>query len=145
MSLDESEILSLGLNEAKSLIENLQVTQVDLHRYAWASGDHNPIHFNNIEAQKSGLPGVIAHGMYTLAIMNRGLENLIENIHTITSRKYKVVTMDTRFVGMLELNNSLSVHAKIQRQKDNKIYLSLSAFKNSNKDHLVCTSNVCLE
>ena len=37
-------------------------------RYAGASGDFNPIHWSDRVATSVGLPGVIAHGMYTLAL-----------------------------------------------------------------------------
>lgn len=37
-----------------------------LVRYAGASGDFNPIHWNDTFAQVVGLPGVIAHGMFTM-------------------------------------------------------------------------------
>lgn len=38
----------------------------DLVRYAGASGDFNPIHYNDAAADALGLPGVIAHGMLTM-------------------------------------------------------------------------------
>jgi acyl dehydratase len=41
-------------------------TRVDLVRYAGASGDLNPIHYNDAAAAGLGLPGVIAHGMLTM-------------------------------------------------------------------------------
>ncbi|GAA4720837.1 Acyl dehydratase [Promicromonospora umidemergens] len=37
-----------------------------LVRYAGASGDFNPIHWNDKVAEGAGLPGVIAHGMLTM-------------------------------------------------------------------------------
>jgi acyl dehydratase len=37
-------------------------------RYADASGDHNPIHLDDAAARAAGLPGVILHGMSTMAI-----------------------------------------------------------------------------
>jgi acyl dehydratase len=45
----------------------LRVTRADLVRYAGASGDFNPIHWNERVATEVGLPGVIAHGMFTMA------------------------------------------------------------------------------
>jgi acyl dehydratase len=39
----------------------------DLVRYAGASGDFNPIHYSDRMAAKLGLPGVVAHGMLTMA------------------------------------------------------------------------------
>ncbi|WP_062431142.1 MaoC family dehydratase [Herbidospora daliensis] len=44
-----------------------QVQRVNLVMYAGASGDFNPIHWNERFAKSVGLPDVIAHGMYTMA------------------------------------------------------------------------------
>jgi acyl dehydratase len=49
------------------------VTRADLVRYAGASLDQNPIHWSDRIATKVGLPGVIAHGMYTMALVGRAL------------------------------------------------------------------------
>ena len=48
-----------------------QVTRRDLVRYAGASGDFNPIHWNERTAKAVGLPDVIAHGMLTMALAGR--------------------------------------------------------------------------
>jgi acyl dehydratase len=42
-------------------------------RYAEASGDHNPIHLDDEIAKKAGLPGVILHGLCTMALAQRDL------------------------------------------------------------------------
>ncbi|MCC2309598.1 MaoC family dehydratase [Cellulomonas chengniuliangii] len=44
----------------------LEVDRSRLVRYAGASGDFNPIHWNDRVATEVGLPGVIAHGMWTM-------------------------------------------------------------------------------
>ncbi|WP_066361088.1 MaoC family dehydratase [Herbidospora mongoliensis] len=44
-----------------------RVQRVNLVMYAGASGDFNPIHWNERFATSVGLPDVIAHGMYTMA------------------------------------------------------------------------------
>ena len=49
------------------------VTRAKLVRYAGASGDFNPIHWNDRFATKVGLPGVIAHGMFTMALVGRAV------------------------------------------------------------------------
>ena len=49
------------------------VTRADLVRYAGASGDFNPIHWNQRFATSVGLPDVIAHGMLTMALAGRTL------------------------------------------------------------------------
>ncbi|MGV9977873.1 MaoC family dehydratase [Micromonospora wenchangensis] len=50
-----------------------RVTRADLVRYAGASGDFNPIHWSDRTATKVGLPGVIAHGMFTMALVGRAV------------------------------------------------------------------------
>ena len=47
--------------------------RADLVRYAGASGDFNPIHWNSRFAQQVGLPDVIAHGMLTMALAVTGV------------------------------------------------------------------------
>ena len=52
-----------------------EATKVDddqTHRYAEASGDHNPIHTDENVAKMAGLPGIINHGMCTMAIAVKG-------------------------------------------------------------------------
>ncbi|TMC47629.1 MAG: dehydratase [Chloroflexi bacterium] len=48
-----------------------QVTVEQIQRYAEASGDRNPIHLDETFARSAGLPGVIAHGMLTMAFANQ--------------------------------------------------------------------------
>ncbi|MFE7446813.1 MaoC family dehydratase [Streptomyces chartreusis] len=47
--------------------QNFLVTRATLVQYAGASGDFNPIHWNEKFAKEVGLPDVIAHGMFTMA------------------------------------------------------------------------------
>jgi acyl dehydratase len=54
-------------------LQQYQVTRRDLVRYAGASGDFNPIHWNERHATAVGLPDVIAHGMLTMALAGRFL------------------------------------------------------------------------
>ncbi len=50
---------------------SVTLTRADLVRYAGASGDFNPIHWNPDVATSVGLPGVLAHGMLTMALAAR--------------------------------------------------------------------------
>ena len=47
--------------------QDFPVSRADLVMYAGASGDFNPIHWNERFAKSVGLPDVIAHGMFTMA------------------------------------------------------------------------------
>ena len=53
--------------------QTFRVTRADLVRYAGASGDFNPIHWSDRTAAGVGLPGVIAHGMFTMALVGRAV------------------------------------------------------------------------
>lgn len=54
--------------------QTFTITRADLIRYAAASGDHNPIHQDEDVARSVGLPGVIAHGMYTMALAAQAVD-----------------------------------------------------------------------
>lgn len=41
------------------------------YRYAQASGDHNPIHVDENMAKMAGLPGIIVHGLCTMAFTSK--------------------------------------------------------------------------
>ncbi|MBA3304939.1 MAG: hypothetical protein H0U25_03320 [Thermoleophilaceae bacterium] len=60
------------MNEGDSIPE-LKVTPDKYlpHRYAWASGDFNPIHLDPEFAKQVGLPGNILHGLYSMAQVAR--------------------------------------------------------------------------
>jgi acyl dehydratase len=51
--------------------QTFPVHRVNLVMYAGASGDFNPIHWNERFAKSVGLPDVIAHGMFTMAEAGR--------------------------------------------------------------------------
>lgn len=50
---------------------SVRITREDLVRYAGAAMDFNPIHWSERQATEAGLPGVIAHGMLTMALAAR--------------------------------------------------------------------------
>jgi acyl dehydratase len=52
--------------------ETTKVDEDQTHRYAEASGDHNPIHLDENIAKMAGLPRTINHGMCTMAIAAKG-------------------------------------------------------------------------
>lgn len=49
-------------------VREVTFTRNTLVRYAGASGDFNPIHYNDAFAKSVGLDGVIAHGMLTMGV-----------------------------------------------------------------------------
>lgn len=60
------------------------VTLATLVRYAGASGDFNPIHWNERSAKAAGLPSVIAHGMFTMSQAGRAVTDWIGDPGAVT-------------------------------------------------------------
>ena len=53
--------------------QTFPVQRINLVMYCGASGDFNPIHWNERIARSVGLPDVIAHGLFTMAQAGRFL------------------------------------------------------------------------
>lgn len=77
------------------------IDRLQLIKYAGASGDYNPIHTIDEAAEEAGLPGIIAHGMLTVATM--GLLFSPYLVHGY------VKTFRSRFSGMVFLGDVLRV------------------------------------
>ncbi len=77
-----ASVVSVG-DELPPLI--VQVTRADLVRYAGASGDFNPIHWNERFARGVGLPDVIAHGMLTMALAGRMVTSWVSDPAAVRS------------------------------------------------------------
>jgi acyl dehydratase len=65
MPAPDFDALSVGDVVAE---RDVHLTRDSLVRYAGASGDFNPIHYRDDVATGVGLPGVIAHGMFTMGL-----------------------------------------------------------------------------
>ena len=89
-------------------IEGLTLLPVDrmrLIKYAGASGDFNPIHLIDEAAEEAGLPGIIAHGMLTVATMALLFSPYLEHGYVKTFR--------SRFSGMVFLGDVLRVGGQV--------------------------------
>ncbi|MCT1866684.1 acyl dehydratase [Dermabacter sp. p3-SID358] len=76
--------------------ETRTFTRDTLVRYAGASGDFNPIHYNDAFAAEVGLPSVIAHGMLTMgAVISPVLDWLGD--------PGRLVSYETRFTRPIEV------------------------------------------
>lgn len=98
------------------------VTRDDLRAYAVASGDPNPIHLDPEVAAAVGLPGVIAHGMLTLALAARAVREWTDDA--------EVVELGARFAGMVvvpEAGTSVELTGKVVGVADGLATISLTA------------------
>ncbi|MGW0705566.1 MaoC/PaaZ C-terminal domain-containing protein [Streptomyces sp. NPDC002643] len=60
-------------------VRAVTLTRHDLVRYAGASEDFNPVHWNPRVAHEAGLPEVIAHGMLTMAVAARTVTDWVRD------------------------------------------------------------------
>jgi acyl dehydratase len=76
----------------------------DLIAYAAASGDHNPMHTDEVAATKSGLPSVFGHGMFTMGFLATtltdwaGIGNLARYSVRFTKQTWPGETLTTKIV-----------------------------------------------
>ena len=54
-----------------------QLSRTDLVRYAGASGDFNPMHHDELQAQAAGLPSVFGHGMFTMGLLGKAVTDYV--------------------------------------------------------------------
>lgn len=93
-----SESVSLSVPSFDSLAKGdpigtreYQINRVDLVRYAGASGDFNRIHWDEAFATSVGLPNVIAHGMYTMAVAGNIVSDWVGDPGAILDYQVKFV------------------------------------------------------
>ncbi|WP_075981199.1 MaoC/PaaZ C-terminal domain-containing protein [Bacillus massilinigeriensis] len=95
------------------------VSRIDLIKYAGASGDFNPIHTIDEEAKKVGLPGVIAHGMWTMGNLAKLFTSYFEEGFI---EEYSI-----RFRGMVFLKDVITLNAVLEERNENKLNFSVKA------------------
>ncbi len=102
------------------------VTRATLVQYAGASGDFNPIHWNEKFALEVGLPDVIAHGMFTMAEAARVVTDWVGD-------PAAVVEYGVRFTKPVVVPNdgagaTIEVTAKVAALlEDNRVRVDLTA------------------
>jgi len=67
----EKEQETQGVERAAIVTVSQQIDADQTYRYAEASGDLNPIHVDENVARMAGLPGIIVHGLCTMAFTSK--------------------------------------------------------------------------
>jgi len=86
---------------------SVTVDRERLRAYAEASGDRNPIHLDEDAARSVGLPGVIAHGMWTMGVA-------ADVVSTWAGDPSAVVSYGTRFTGPVVVDASAGAEVDIR-------------------------------
>lgn len=113
--------------------KSYHATRLDLIRYAGASGDFNVIHWSDRQATKAGLPGVIAHGMYTMAQAGRYVTELAGD------DPGAVIEFSVRFSAMVTVPDddhgaTIDVTGTVAEQLDgNRVAIDITARQDGTK------------
>jgi acyl dehydratase len=107
------------------------VRRVDLVKYAGASGDFNPIHWDEKFAKSVGLPDIIAHGMFTMAEGGRFVTDWAGDPGA-------VIEYGVRFSSMVVVpyddSAEIVISGKIEdKLDDNAVVVALTARSNGQK------------
>ncbi|WP_018156939.1 MaoC/PaaZ C-terminal domain-containing protein [Demetria terragena] len=86
--------------------KTVHLDRADLVRYAGASGDFNPIHWDERTATGVGLPDVIAHGMLT---MGAAMQIVVD----WAGDPGRVTACSTRFSGMVPVPHGDGVDVEV--------------------------------
>ena len=134
----------LDTSQEFALLGNETLTQERLHHYAWASGDYNPIHFDNAAAQSMGLPSVIAHGLLIMGIVNRELEKLSRTVAAHCGSPIQITSFDARFGRMTLVNESLSIAAKVHAHTEFEVSIHFYVYKKGERSSVTCTGSIVI-
>lgn len=102
------------------------VTRMDLIKYSGSSGDFNPIHTIDDEAKKAGLPGIIAHGMWTMGNLTK--------LFTPFYEEGFIQDFKIRFSGMVFLGDVLTLQTVVEEQTEEHVNFKVRVVNQDNKD-----------
>ncbi|MGW6281131.1 MaoC family dehydratase [Kribbella sp. NPDC055071] len=103
----------------------------DLVRYAGASGDFNPIHWSDRMASALGLPGVIAHGMLTMASAVRVVTDWLDDPAELV--EYGVRFTKPVVVPDDDKGASVTFSAKVDKVTDGLAEIDITAIAGEEK------------
>lgn len=98
-----------------------QITRELLRKYASASGDTNPIHTRDDIAEKAGLKGVIAHGLFSFGFITKLFEDFLKG-----ERDGKLIEIDVDMRGMVRCGDNLITEAIVKEIDDKTVTLDLT-------------------
>lgn len=124
-----SILLELQTGDTLKEIQLEPVSRMDLIKYSGASGDFNPIHTIDAEAEKAGLPGIIAHGMWTMG-----------NLAKLFTEYYEdgfIEDYTIRFRNMVFLNDVVTLKSQLTEKQGKKLTFAVQAVNQNGKDVLI--------
>lgn len=109
------------------------IQQIQLTRYAGASGDFNPIHQDDEFARAAGMGGVFAHGMLSMGFVAQAV--------TDWAGAGRVRKIGVRFAGLVRLKDTVTCRGRVigTSQKDGVNLVELDVWAENQTGEKVVT------
>jgi acyl dehydratase len=85
------------------------IEQIQLTRYAGASGDFNPIHQDDAFARAAGMGGVFAHGMLSMGFVAQSVTDWVG--------VGRVRRISVRFAALVRLGDVITCHGRVTAKR----------------------------
>jgi acyl dehydratase len=109
----------IHVGDVMPILVKAPIDKVQLVKYAGASGDFNPLHFDPDYAKAVGLGGTIAHGMLIMGFVGQAMTNWIPKKYI---RKFGV-----RFADMTRPGDTVTVTGVVKEKTGKRIVCDLEA------------------
>lgn len=114
------------------------ITSKMLATYARESRDPNPIHLDEAAAKRAGLPGVIAHGMLSMAFLAEFAQVAVARLGG-----GRIAELRCRFKAMTLLGDVISISGVIASREGRMV--RLDAIAKSSRGETTCTAEISIE
>jgi len=96
------------------------ITRDLLKQYAKASGDTNPIHTNDVVAERAGLKGVIGHGLLSFGFITKLFEDFLDH-----GKFGNIIDIGVQMRGMVRCGDLLITEATVTRIEGKRVYFDV--------------------
>ena len=109
------------------------IQQIQLTRYAGASGDFNPIHQDDEFARAAGMGGIFAHGMLSMGFVGQAV--------TDWSGAGSVRKLDVRFAALVRLKDVVTCRGRVvaKSSKDDVNLVELEVWAENQRAEKIVT------
>jgi acyl dehydratase len=117
-----------ALEEGQQVFEASKVVKrEDVKAYADASGDQNPLHQDDDFARSVGFPGIIAHGMFSMAHLTKAVKDWAGNPAALKS-------IDVQFRAVVYMDETLVAKGKVASKDASTKEVTLNVWAEVERD-----------
>ena len=83
------------------------VTEAGLKHFAQATGDFNPVHFDQAYAEKTSFKGRIAHGVLSIGLISAVFGNILPGPGTV------YLTQEVKFLAPVRIGDTITARVEV--------------------------------